>query len=405
MNLIRNSVITLALVCGWLSAQNATLLPWVRPQFFDASGKPLSGGRVAFYRAGTTIPVATYSDSTALHPNTNPVILDAGGRAQIWLATPQISGFTLSNSGAGATVTVSGYSVQSSDIGARIQITAGTNFTPGVYTIQSVSVGGSTWTFNSNVTTGAGSGGVGVALGTAYKVVAQNSASVTQWTTDNITDIGRVNQANGYVGLDGSGNVALPGTLTVTGATTVGGLTSTAHPVTVNGTDVSNTQACLNNAAMNGQKWCIIAGHTGISESGFTLRNATTGTDILAVDGVTGGVTIPNGVIDLTVTGDLIASGADPTSAHNCVLNTSGQKFCMIAGRTTVSEYGWSLRNMTTGTDVLVVDGTTGAVTTVGSLGAGTGGSATTIACWMADGKTLGHATMTAGDISACINP
>ena len=40
-----------------------------------------------------------------------------------------------------------------------------------------------------------------------------------------------------------------------------------------------------------------------------------------------------------------------------------------------------------------------------GSLRAGVGGSATALACWMADGKTLGHATMNGGNISACSNP
>ena len=43
-----------------------------------------------------------------------------------------------------------------------------------------------------------------------------------------------------------------------------------------------------------------------------------------------------------------------------------------------------------------------GAVSTGEGLSVGSGGSGTKIVCWKSDGKTLGYATMTAGDISAC---
>ncbi len=35
--------------------------------------------------AGTTTPLATYTDSTGLTPNANPVILDANGEANVWM--------------------------------------------------------------------------------------------------------------------------------------------------------------------------------------------------------------------------------------------------------------------------------------------------------------------------------
>jgi hypothetical protein len=56
-------------------------------QFFDDSGVPLAGGKLATYLAGTTTPAPTYTDSTGTTPNPNPVILDAAGRPpeQIWL--------------------------------------------------------------------------------------------------------------------------------------------------------------------------------------------------------------------------------------------------------------------------------------------------------------------------------
>lgn len=61
-----------------------TISPVARQQFFDANGKPLAGGKLYTYAAGTTTPLASYSDSVGT-PNTNPIILDAGGFATIFL--------------------------------------------------------------------------------------------------------------------------------------------------------------------------------------------------------------------------------------------------------------------------------------------------------------------------------
>lgn len=54
-------------------------------QFFDANGDPLAGGKLYSYIAGTTTPLATYSNAAGTTPNTNPVILDAAGRATVYL--------------------------------------------------------------------------------------------------------------------------------------------------------------------------------------------------------------------------------------------------------------------------------------------------------------------------------
>lgn len=61
------------------------LTPCPRLQFVDANGDPISGGKVYTYVAGTTTPLATYTDYTGATANANPVILDTSGRAAIWL--------------------------------------------------------------------------------------------------------------------------------------------------------------------------------------------------------------------------------------------------------------------------------------------------------------------------------
>ncbi len=62
---------------------SASLLPTIQ-QWFDANGNPLSNGKVYTYIAGTSTPKTTWADYDKNATNTNPVILDAAGRAQIW---------------------------------------------------------------------------------------------------------------------------------------------------------------------------------------------------------------------------------------------------------------------------------------------------------------------------------
>lgn len=56
------------------------LMPVPKQQYFDSpNGRPLAGGKVYTYAAGTTTPKATYTDSAGLVPQANPIILNARG--------------------------------------------------------------------------------------------------------------------------------------------------------------------------------------------------------------------------------------------------------------------------------------------------------------------------------------
>lgn len=59
----------------------ATLAPLPIYQFFTDNGVPLAGGQLEFFDSGTSTPKATYADAGLTTPNTNPLILDAAGRA------------------------------------------------------------------------------------------------------------------------------------------------------------------------------------------------------------------------------------------------------------------------------------------------------------------------------------
>jgi hypothetical protein len=63
----------------------AALTPVPKIQFFANDGTPLVGGKLYSYAAGTTTPLATYVSYAGTTANTNPVILDSRGEADVWL--------------------------------------------------------------------------------------------------------------------------------------------------------------------------------------------------------------------------------------------------------------------------------------------------------------------------------
>lgn len=64
----------------------AVLPPPINFQGFTQNGSLNAFGFVATYAAGSTTPIATYTDATQATPNPNPVPLNAIGQAAIWLS-------------------------------------------------------------------------------------------------------------------------------------------------------------------------------------------------------------------------------------------------------------------------------------------------------------------------------
>lgn len=63
------------------------LNPFPMYQAFDANGKPLAGGLVYTYQAGTTQPLGTYNELTGVLGNSMPVVLTTQGWAPIFYET------------------------------------------------------------------------------------------------------------------------------------------------------------------------------------------------------------------------------------------------------------------------------------------------------------------------------
>jgi len=77
--------VTLAFIlCATFTADAAKLYPAPIFRWTKDNGAPASGWKVHTYEAGTTTNKATYTDSGAGTPNSNPVILDSRGEAPIY---------------------------------------------------------------------------------------------------------------------------------------------------------------------------------------------------------------------------------------------------------------------------------------------------------------------------------
>lgn len=71
-------------ICGQTLAQTASLLPDAKQSFTDNNGSPLTSGTVTFYIPNTTTFKTTWKDAAQTILNTNPITLDASGRAIVY---------------------------------------------------------------------------------------------------------------------------------------------------------------------------------------------------------------------------------------------------------------------------------------------------------------------------------
>ena len=87
MRKIASKLIFLLLFALPVAAQTTVApSPVAKQQFFAANGSPLSSGCIYTYITGTSTPLATYVDYTGTTQNPQPIVLDGGGFAAIWLS-------------------------------------------------------------------------------------------------------------------------------------------------------------------------------------------------------------------------------------------------------------------------------------------------------------------------------
>jgi hypothetical protein len=163
----RLGLTALFLSLGALVCAQGTVMPAPKFVGLDNSGNPISGGKLCAYSAGTTTPLATYTDSALSVANTNPVILDSAGRATVYLSATSYK-FSLRTPGTDATC-ATGTIVWTQD---NISSVPG-NFT----TVDVLGTAGETLTAGQGVYLSDGSGGK--IAGQWYKSDSTNTYSST----------------------------------------------------------------------------------------------------------------------------------------------------------------------------------------------------------------------------------
>lgn len=106
------------------------LLPTIRQQFLDSSGVPLAAGQLFSYVAGTTTPLVTYSDSAGSVPNTNPIVLDAAGEADVWITPGVAYKFVLEDVNSVVQWTRDNISLQAVSAGSAAPVVTGSRGAP-----------------------------------------------------------------------------------------------------------------------------------------------------------------------------------------------------------------------------------------------------------------------------------
>ena len=94
------SVLLFCMIAPVLCAQvPVALSPVARQQFFLPNGTPNANGCIFTYAAGTSTPASTYTDYSGLYQNSNPIILDGGGFATIYLSNQAYKFVMFTNGG------------------------------------------------------------------------------------------------------------------------------------------------------------------------------------------------------------------------------------------------------------------------------------------------------------------
>ncbi len=211
------------------------LMPFIRAQFFDANGNPLSAGTVGTFVAGTTTPQSTYTDSTGTILNTNPVTLDSTGTASIWLIQNAAYKFVIKNSDGVVIETIDNVLTPftgSTSLGPQKQVfTGGGTFTipTGVSSLKVTVVAGGGAGGGSTAAPVNGSGGG--AGGTGIKWLSGLTPGLTLTVTVGAGGTGVASNS----GNPGATSSVASGTQSITTITTNGGTGGVATGSTSNG--------------------------------------------------------------------------------------------------------------------------------------------------------------------------
>ena len=209
-------------------------------QFFTTTGLPLAGGKIYTYQAGSSTPLATYTDNTGATANANPIVLGTDGRpsSEIWLTYGYNYKFILKDAN---DTTIQSYDNLYGIIG--VQSTSGATIPAGLISMWSGSIGSipSGWYLcdGSNGTPNLTDRFV-IGAGSTYAVNGTGGASTATLITANlpahthtatVTDPGHLHTFDKTVGSGGAAGG---------GATVISSYTATNTSTATTGISVTN---------------------------------------------------------------------------------------------------------------------------------------------------------------------
>jgi len=218
-------------------------------QFFDNNGQPLNGGLVYTYQAGSTTPLASYTNINGNVANTNPIVLDSSGRTptDVWLTYGYFYKFVVKTS---AAVTIGTYDNIYGIVG--VQASVGTTIPTGVISLWYGAIGsvptgwylcdGSNGTpdLRSRFVVGAGSTySVNATGGSADSIVVSH----THTASSVVTDPGHNHTVN--AGANVSNSLNSGGTVNLGSTNTGTATTGITVATTITSAGVSGTNANL----------------------------------------------------------------------------------------------------------------------------------------------------------------
>lgn len=295
----------LLMSCTGRAQTQVSLSPVPKLQFLDVNGKPLAGGCVFTYSAGTTTPQATYTDATGSTPNTNPVILDLGGRASIWLSSSAYKIAVWSSGGVACASGIQQYSIDgitSTNLNSASQLVSSAANPANTGFIRMANGDSINWRNNANLAD------IGLSQAGAVSTGNGNLADVLRY--GNATAGGL--QAQRY--LDFSPAPAQSGVLAGGNNTCLVAARNAA----------GNADVCA--VQVNGSNVLMLGGNAGISINGGAAINGQSGTGNLCLT-TNCAMTTPN--IGAATAAAVTTTAANP--AQSGVLRCAGNQACTVA--------------------------------------------------------------------------
>lgn len=376
----------------------AVITPVPKTQFIGADGVPLAGGKVYTYAAGTTTPQPTYTDSSGTTANTNPIVLDARGEANIWLGeatykfrltdSVDVEIWTVDYISAPTTalspVLTGNVTISTDSSGPALKITQ-TGTGPALRVQDSADPDVTPFLINSAGLVGLGTAAPAEALdiddngkiqfsasGTARTIISADASNSTFDVQDNRNFIVKTNGST-RVTVSGAGATTLAGALTVSS----GGAAITGNS-SVTGTLTATT---FSGAWANIPAGTVMLFVQTAAPTGWTKSTTHDNKALRVVSGAAssgGSVAFTTAFASQSVTGTnasyTLTTADIPSHSHSATSTDSGHTHTLSFSTYNFGDGSTSgIRNFTGGGSATTASGTANITTTIGNTGGGGG--------------------------------